>query len=234
MNIFRGVLRGHAAQPLGCRHSCVRTRVPHVPLSVMVCGRLRHASSQAGAPAFNLRKMMAAFLMRTHPDTLHGQPNAVVRTNEASLQALNAFLDLAQARCEGTRGRAFARGHGGADSEMRALASRGVFRLEFFVQAGAQRGSDGGGSDGGDVSGLDCSGPPEPAEPELRRVKYRIDVPDWLRDGADAEGVMVRQWRAFTARQLGAILDACDLSRVPLEPLEQLVTAHRQLHDQID
>ena len=151
--------------------------------------------------------------MRTHPDMLHGQPSNVVRTNEASLQALNAFLDLAQARCEGTRGHAFARGHG--DPVTRDLASRGVFRLEFFVQVESQRGVAGD-EDQPEGGSLEAA--------ELRRLKYRIDVPAWLRDGADAEGVMVRQWRAFTARHLGAILDACDLSRLPLGPLQELVT----------
>jgi hypothetical protein len=188
------------------------------------------SASAGAAKALNLRKMLGAFLMRAHPDVLHGQPAPVRAANERSLQSLNSFLDLAEARCNvglaGKGGGGRGGGAGGDDGALEALPNS--FDLEFYVpraRAAAAGEGDGEQAAAGErtcaaelSSSASSSSSPPPPPPPLTHFKLSLRVPTWLLH-ARGVGVAARQWREFTAQSLERLLRASHVGVAALAPL---------------
>ena len=191
------------------------------------------SASAGAAKALNLRKMLGAFLMRAHPDVLHGQPAPVRAANERSLQSLNSFLDLAEARCNaGLAGKGGARGGGaaGGDDDGALEAPPSAFDLEFYVPRARAAADDGDGDGAGEAAaagegaGAAEPSPPPPPPPPLTHFKLSLRVPTWLLH-ARGVGVAARQWREFTAQSLERLLRASHVGVAALAPLRAAARA---------
>lgn len=63
--------------------------------------RLRSFATSAAPKALNLTPLVSPLLLRLHPDTVQRHSAALASENEAALKALNQFLELATAGCNG-------------------------------------------------------------------------------------------------------------------------------------